>query len=57
MKTYDVFFIDGTFIEIEADCFLEEDGWLEFMEVPEDEAYKLIGCFNMENIAGFREVC
>ncbi len=56
MKTFDVFFIEGTYIEIEADGVIDEDGTLDFVTVEQDESWKVIASFNTDNIAGYCEV-
>lgn len=56
MNTYDIFFIEGTYIEISADGVLDENGSVDFYEVTEDETWKIVASFNTENIAGYCEV-
>lgn len=56
MNQYDIFFIEGTYIEINADGVLDENGSVDFYEVTEDETWKIVASFNTENIAGYCEV-
>lgn len=56
MNQYDVYFMEGTYIEINADGVLDEDGSVDFYEVAGDESWKVIASFNSDNIAGWREV-
>lgn len=56
MKDYNVFFIDGTYISIMAQGWLEEAGVVMFFTTPKDEAFDVIAEFKLDNIAGFREV-
>lgn len=55
MNQYDIFFIEGTYIEINADGVLDENGSVDFYEVTEDETWKIVASFNTENIAGYCE--
>lgn len=56
MKTYDVFFIEGTYIEIEADEVIDEGGTVDFILVEMDETMKALASFTKDNIAGYSEV-
>lgn len=56
MNQYDIFFIEGTYIEINADGVFDENGSADFYEVTEDETWKIVASFNTENIAGYCEV-
>lgn len=56
MKQYDIFFIEGTFIEINADGVIDENGSADFYEVTGDETWKVVASFNSDNIAGYCEV-
>ena len=56
MKTYDVFFTEGTYIEIEADEVIDEGGTVDFILIEADETMKVLASFTKDNIAGYREV-
>lgn len=56
MKPYDVFFIEGTYIEIEADEVIDEGGTVDFILVEVDETMKVLASFTKDNIAGYSEV-
>lgn len=55
MKPYDIFFIEGTYIEIEADEVIDEGGTVDFILVEEDETMKVLASFTKDNIAGYSE--
>lgn len=56
MKEYNVYLMDGTYIEIQAEGWFVEDDVISFFDVPRDEVYKVGAEFYLPNIAGFCEV-
>ena len=56
MKDYNVFLCDGTYIEIEAETWYDDDGMIIFIDISEDEVETIKAAFVLDNIAGFCEV-
>lgn len=56
MKTYCVIMADGTFVDVQSECFIQEDDCISFVNIVSDEEDETIGIFNLDNIAGFYEV-
>lgn len=56
MKEYNVYLMDGTYIEILAEGWFVEDDVIIFFDAPEDEIIKVGAEFYLPNIAGFCEV-
>lgn len=56
MKTYCVIMADGTSVDLQSDCFIQEDSCISFVDIVSDEEDKTAAMFNLDNIAGFYEV-
>ena len=56
MKTYCVIMAGGTFVDIQSECFIQEDSCISFVNIISDEEDETVAMFNLENIAGFYEV-
>lgn len=56
MKTYCVIMADGTFADIQSECFIQEDSCISFVDIVSDEEDETVAMFNLDNIAGFYEV-
>ena len=56
MKTYCIIMADGTSVDLQSDCFIQEDSCISFVNIVSDEEDETAAMFNLDNIAGFYEV-
>ena len=56
MKTYCIIMADGTSVDLQSDCFIQEDSCISFVDIISDEEDETVTMFNLDNIAGFCEV-
>ena len=56
MKTYCIIMADGTSVDLQSDCFIQEDSCISFVDIISDEEDETVAMFNLDNIAGFCEV-
>lgn len=56
MKTYCIIMADGTSVDLQSDCFIQEDSCISFVDIVSDEEDETAAMFNLDNIAGFYEV-